>query len=158
MLLMVIPLIPLGNDSDKRITIILKKYWDYLREGTAFPSEREIQPDAIAQIWDNCFVVVANNSSRPEDYVYKYIGKKIIAAYGEDLTGLTVDNMVSPQAGHLAQEYDKVLAIKRPVLDDGEFKSPNKKLIKYRQILLPLGENGITITSIIGGMSYKVFD
>jgi hypothetical protein len=154
---MVIPLLSLEKGSDKRITVILKKYWDYLREGAAFPSEREIQPEAIAQIWDNCFIVEANNSSRKEDYVYKYIGKNIINAYGEDLTGLTVDKMVSPDVGHLAEEYEKVLARKGPVTDEWEFKSADKRLIKYRQILLPLGENGVTITSIIGGMSYKVF-
>jgi hypothetical protein len=157
---MVIPLLSLGGSkgSDKRVTEILKNYWDFLRENRSFPPEKEVQPKAIEKIWDNCFIVEANNLSRKEDYKYKYIGPKIITAYGQDLTGLTVENMASPEAGHLAEEYEKVLAIKRPVFDEGEFKTQDKKLIKYRQILLPLGENGISITAILGGMSSKVFD
>lgn len=155
------PILTLGNKgntpTDKRITVVLRKYWDYLREERAFPTEREINPAEIADIWENCFIVEANNNSRKEDYIYKYIGKKIIQAYGEDLTGMAVDKMVAPEAGHLAEEYEKVLGIKRPVLDEGTLKAPNKGVIKYRQILLPLGENGIKITAILGGMSYKVF-
>jgi hypothetical protein len=159
---MAIPILSLGTKgdgpTDKRITVVLRKYWDYLREERAFPSEREINPAEIEYIWDNCFIVEAHNNSRKEDYIYKYIGRKIIDAYGEDLTGMAVGKMVAPEAGHLADEYEKVLGIKRPVFDEGTLKAPNNGVIKYRQILLPLGENGIKITAILGGMSYKVFD
>ncbi len=158
---MALPPLNIGNDSsgaDRRITTILRNYWEYLRDDMSFPAENEVDPKAIAEIWESCFLVVANNLSKKEDYVYKYIGKKIIEAYGEDLTGLTVDSMVAPQAGHLAEEYEKVLSSKRAVFDEGEISGAGGKQVKYRQILLPLGKDGVNITAILGGMSYKVFE
>jgi len=71
---------------------------------------------------------------------------------------MTIEKMHAPEAVHLAEKYEKVLATKLPVYDSGELHLENGKTVLYRQILLPLGENGITITAILGGISYKIAD
>lgn len=144
--------------KDKRLTQALKDYWDFERSEMPFPSLKQIDQKNIKEIWENCFIVEASNKHRRENYKYLYLGKNIIQAYGEDLTGLQVDKMASPDAGNLERAYERVLATKLPVQDEGEIHNACKQLIKYRQILLPLGDDGVNITAILGGMSYKVFD
>jgi len=149
------PILP-NFGAEMRITTRLKKYWDFLRGDKFFPSEKDIKPQEIESIWNNCFVVKADNSCRKEDYRYKHPGKDIIKAYGSDLTGLTVDSIASVEASHLADKYELVLARKTFVMHEDEFNTPNNEILKYRQILLPLGEDGVNITAILGGMSYKI--
>ena len=147
------------NKKSRRITTILKDYWEYTKHTRPFPTAGEVQKADLEEIWDNCFLVKADNSCvRPEDYEYIYLGKNVITAFGEDLTGMHIEDMHVPEASHLAEEYEKVLATKLPVYDSGELHLENGKTVLYRQILLPLGQNGITITSIIGGISYKISD
>ena len=105
-------------------------------------------------VFNKHFTCLINKNN--EDYKYKYLGTNIIKAYGEDLTGLNVNRMAAPEAGHLAEKYETVLALKRPVIDEGEITLSKIEVIKYRQILLPFGDDGINISSIFGGMSYKV--
>ena len=143
-------------ESERRITTIMKKYWNFLRKERSFPAEREINPKDISQIWDNCFIVQADNFCRKEDYKYKYLGQNIVRACGSDLTGLNVSNIATTEASRLADKYEQVLASKMPVIDEGEIKISGKEIIKYRQILLPVGDGGVNITAIFGGMSYKI--
>lgn len=150
------PVFSSNPNLEKRITIRLKQYWDLLREERAFPSEKEINQEDIQSIWDNCFIVKADNSCKKEDYQYKYLGTNIIIASGEDLTGRKVCALNAPEAGHLANKYEKVLATKRPVIDEGSITLSKREVVQYRQILLPLGDDGINITSILGGMSYRI--
>lgn len=147
------------NRSSRRITSVLKNYWEYVKDDRSFPSISEVQKHDIKNIWDNCFMVKADNSCMsPDDYQYIYLGENVKKAFGEDLTGMTIEKMHAPEVVHLAEKYEKVLATKLPVYDSGELHLENGKTVLYRQILLPLGENGITITSILGGISYKISD
>lgn len=150
------PVFSTNLDLEKRITIRLKKYWDLLRDDRNFPAEREISSKDIKNMWDNCFIVKADNSCKKEDYKYKYLGSNIIKISGSDLTGLKINSLKAPEAGHLANQYEKVLATKLPVFDDGTITLSKEEVIKYRQILLPLGDDGVNITSILGGMSYRI--
>lgn len=147
------------NQSSRRITSILKNYWNYVKEQRTFPSEDEIKQNDIPEIWDNCFIVRADNTCySTDDYKYIYMGQNVKKAFGEDLTGMTIEKMHAPEAVHLAQKYEKVLASKAPIYDSGQLHLDSGKTVLYRQILLPLGENGITIKAILGGISYKICD
>ncbi len=144
--------------DEKRVTVKLQKYWDYIRKDIPFASERSIQPSEMESIWENCFIVKADNSCKKEDYQFKYLGQNIIKAYGEDLTGKTLAKIVATEASHLADKYELVLARKRPVANEGELHISKTAVMKYRQILLPLGDDGVNITAILGGMSYKIVE
>lgn len=144
--------------SEKRITVKLKKYWNFLRDERPFPSEIEIVPSNIADVWPSCFVIKASNNERTEDFEYKYFGKNLAEVFVTDLTGSKAIAIKIPEARHFIEKYEQVLAYKRPVMDEGEITLSETQIIKYRQILLPFGDDGINVTSILGGMSYKVFE
>jgi len=144
--------------AEKRLTTTLKQYWDRVRKDNPFPVESWLDPEAVNDIWDSCFIVEANNDTQEGDYFYKYIGDSIQQAYSSELSDVEFDNIVSTQASHLASEYEKVLAMKAPIYYEGEIDIDKNRIMKYRQILLPLGKDGVNIQSIMGGFSYKIYD
>lgn len=143
-------------NKERRITGRLKKYWTKLSDGRMFPRESEILPSMISDMWDYCFIVKADNSCKKEDYQYTYLGQKIPDAYKRELRGISIQTLASLDAGNLEHEYEKVLAWKRPVISNSENTIGMDKVIRFRQVLLPLGEDGINITSILGCMSYRI--
>jgi hypothetical protein len=142
--------------KERRISGRLTKYWAKLSDGRMFPAEIEINPSVISDMWDYCFIVKADNSCKKEDYQYRYLGQKITDAYKSELRGINIQTLVSTDPGNTDQEYEKVLAWKRPVINNSESTIGMNRVIRFRQVLLPLGDDGINITSILGCMSYRI--
>ena len=145
------------NQRRERLTTILKDYWDIVRRNNSFPIESVFDFRRVDDIWDNCFLVEADNKTLENDYSFKHIGKEIKKAYKNELSDVQIDRIVTTHASHLAMEFEKVLAMKMPVYYEGEITIDKDRLMKYRQILLPLGKDDINIKSIMGGFSYKMF-
>lgn len=141
----------------ERLTTILMNYWKAIKKEMAFPAEEDVNPAEIKDIWDCCFIVEANNFMMVKDFFYKYLGDGIRSAYLKDLSGHSLDHVVAPKIEKLASEYERVLATKAPVYQEGSIPLKNGKVIKFRQVLLPLGDDGVNITSIMGGFSYKIY-
>ncbi len=142
---------------ERRISGRLTKYWTKLCDGRMFPSESEVKPVLISDMWDYCFVVKADNSCKREDYKYKYFGQNIAKAYqGELRATKNIPTLINLDPGHLEEEYEKVLAWKRPVISNGENTIGMNRVIRFRQVLLPLGDDGININAILGCMSYRI--
>lgn len=141
----------------ERLTTTLKQYWDKVRKDSPFPIEALLDPKDVPDIWDSCFIVDANNQTKEDGYFYKYMGNMIRQAYRGELSDIEFDRVVNTQASHLAREYEKVLAMKIPIYYEGEITISEKRVMKYRQILLPLGKDRINIQSIVGGFSYKIY-
>jgi len=75
------PLPPLSydlsfNKSSRRITTIIKKHWEFIKNDRSFPSESEIHKSQLEKVWENCFIVKADNSCvSHEDYKYIFMGR-----------------------------------------------------------------------------------
>ena len=147
--------------SERRINLLLLKYWERLRAGRAFPSENEIDPDApeLAEIWENCFVLQLRDLLNVKDYNYTYLGEEIIRAYA-DGSELHEENghIISPNASQLSSHFEEVVFTRRPVVNDGEFKAISGRIVRYRQCLLPIGDEDGRVHAILGGMRFKLFD
>lgn len=140
---------------ERRITLKLIAYWEKLRKGRLMPVEDDIDPDYLKDLWDYCFLIHVKDLDKP-DYNYTYLGDAIKRAYQGELSGENNSNVASPNAKELAISYEKVIRTCAPLLDEGEFVNMHNDMVKYRQCLLPLGENG-NVDAIFGGMRFKVF-
>lgn len=119
------------------------------------PSEADIDPDYLQDLWDYCFLVHVKDLDKP-DYNYTYLGREIRRAYKGELSEDDEEVIVSPNAASLVPRYKNVIESRAPILDEGEFLNLHNDLVKYRQCLLPIGENG-NVDAIFGGMRFKVF-
>lgn len=143
------------SGPERRITYRLLAYWEALRGQRPMPEENDVDPDAIADIWDHCFVMQVRDILR-KDYIYTYLGPSIAEAFR---SGLSVDDaggMVSPDASRLAPHYQQVLDHARPLVENGEFVNLRGQTVKFRQCLLPLGREG-RVEAVFGGMRFKIF-
>lgn len=141
---------------ERRITARLVAYWERLRDGREMPSENDVDPDHLADLWDYCFLVQVRDLAK-QDYNYTYLGSAIVEAYRGGLSANDPSVLVALNANKLASNYAKVIETKKPVLEEGEFCNPSNYLVKFRQCLLPLGHDG-QVDAIFGGMRFKIYN
>ncbi|MEZ5691329.1 MAG: PAS domain-containing protein [Rickettsiales bacterium] len=142
--------------QERRITLRLLAYWERLRGDRSMPTEVDIDPDYLQDLWDYCFLLHIKDLAKP-DYNYTYLGSAIRKAYEGDLSGNEHQDIASLNASKLAGSYNRVATTCLPLINEGEFRNSHNDLVKYRQCLLPLGE-GNTVDAIFGGMRFKVFN
>lgn len=147
-----------SNDSakERRLTLRLLGYWERLRRGRLMPTENDINPEDIDDLWDYCFLVQVRDMTK-EDYNYTYLGNAIVEAYRAGLSEDEPAGMISPAAGKMAPNYAKILETKQPIMQEGEFANLRGQTVKFRQCLLPLGHDDV-VDAIFGGMRFKIFD
>lgn len=144
-----------SHAMERRITLRMLSYWEKLRKDRPMPTEQDIDPDDIVDLWDSCFLIHVKDLNQP-DYNYTYLGQKILDAYKHGLSDGDATEVLSPNAGKLAMSFSKVIESSKPLIGEGEFKNIHQETVKYRQCLLPLGENG-RVDAILGGMHFKIF-
>jgi len=141
--------------SEKRITNVIFKHWDEARGTRAMPSEKDLDPDVLEPILDNCFLIKTTELKISGKHTYVYIGKNILDAYGSHETNPKDYHDVDPLSHK--NKFEKVLESLKPVIEEGEFVNNDGYLVKYRQCLIPLGSDNNTVDSIFGGMRFRIF-
>ena len=141
--------------QERRITVRLLSYWEKLRRGRAMPTEQDLDPDHIEDLWDHCFLLHSKQLANP-DYHYTYFGSEIKKAYQGDLSDVQMAGVLSPNALHITACFQKIIATHKPLVDEGEFRNLKGDVVKYRQCMLPMGD-GDQVHAIFGGMRYKIF-
>ena len=135
----------------------LQRYWEELRGSRKFPTENEINPDDLADIWSSCFLISIDDVTRRLGYRYSYLGESLIEAYGDDVSNPEVTmRLVSSSDTPMIHKFDEVLRAQGPVIDESEFVNLRFLNIRYRTCLLPLGISN-KVTHIIGCMRWKVY-
>ncbi len=139
---------------ERRITIRLLAYWEKIRGEHPMPTEEDIDPDQIPDLWDHCFLIHVRDLGA-NDYNYTYLGQAIADAYKHGLSDEEQHGIVSPNAGKLLNNYKQVIDQRKPMVEDGDFRNLRNELVKYRQCLMPLGKDGQVI-AIFGGMRFRI--
>lgn len=145
-------------EKKQRLPDIIGQYWEEIRKGRPFPIENDVEEEALKALgcWNDCFLIRVRDIAKETDYKYSYLGPAIINAYGEDLTDVSVRAFASPDASTLEDKYFEVIATKRPVTSEGEFKNARNMQVRYRQCLVPLGA-GEDVQAILGAMRYRLY-
>ncbi len=139
-----------------RIHEQLERYWQSLLNGRAFPREAEIDPQALKDIWDACFLVSARANG---SFAYSYLGQALVDAYGDDISGREItETLLFPHPRSLFESFREVTQSGKPRTDESEFTNSRGHTIKYRSCLLPLaGPQGEKPAFILGGMKWKSY-
>lgn len=146
------------NPLQHRSQEILLGYWNDLRGDRAFPSESELNPDDLSEIWESCFLISNDEVTRRIGYRYSFLGTDLIGAFGDDMTHHDVAmRLLSTARVPNARKFDEVLTAKHPVIDESEFTNLMGVTIRYRAALLPLGNDKGEVTHIIGTMRWKAY-
>ena len=141
---------------ERRLTLRLMAYWEKMRGERTMPTENDVNPDGdIIDMWDDCFLIHTADIDM-QDYNFVYLGANIQMI----LTGGIGDDpsraWKSLNVKRLAPAFQQVIDSKAPVIDEGETLNDANQLVKYRQCLLPLGEDD-KVLAIFGGMRCKIY-
>lgn len=149
--------------EERRINFRLQSYWDQLRGDRPYPSESEINPDDIGDIWPSCYLVHRFKRDGKYIYKYEYLGKELVEAYGDDMNGREVyEELVDAvHTQEVIHHFRQVVQSGHPVTLEGEFTNQAQMHIKYRQALMPIGDGNAqdpgTVAYILGGMRWRAF-
>ena len=139
--------------ESRRMHERIRQYWESLKEGRRFPNESEINPAAISDVWDYCFLVNMSKGKVSRGFSYEYMGPALAEAYGVNLTGVEqCDTKDVPHVALMLRQFDEVLESGEPALHDAEFENAKRMHIKYRCCLLPMG--GGKVQYILGCMRW----
>lgn len=143
-----------SHPMERRLVVRLLQYWRGLSDDDRMPSESDIDPKAIPDMWPNCVVLdVAGKETDPE---ITYIGSELAGRAGADLSGrrLSVapaDTLVSRGLSY----YGQVLVKKVPITFGGEFVDAHGVKILYRSIILPLSADGNGIDRLLAAANCR---
>ena len=139
-----------------RLNEFLQHYWQELRGDRPLPFEDEVNPDVLKPIWEACFLI----NRRGDAFAYSYLGDQLIEAYGDDLTGREVaEVLIYPHPPSLFDTFQRVCRERVPMLDENSFVNARSEHIRYRSCVLPLaarGQEGVKF--LLGGMKWKVYE
>jgi hypothetical protein len=142
------------HDDSKRGHERLIAYWQHLAKGRKFPEETDIDTDAIADLWNSCFLLNTQKDSGSE-FKYEFMGPSLIEAYGVDLTGQAHTENTEPNIASILNSFKKVVDVGEHVVDESEFTNKQQQLVKYRCCLVPFGNAPSTVKYILGFMRWK---
>jgi hypothetical protein len=144
--------------ASQRINERLRSYWNELRGERPFPSEREVDFTELDAVWKSCFLV-KRDETKPVPFAYIYLGSDLIMAYGDDLGAREIcERLVFPSSMSLLHKFEEVVNTRAPVEQEDTFTNTKGLIIKYRSLMLPLGdETNSDIEFIIGGMRWKAY-
>lgn len=133
-------------------------YWNKLRGERAFPRESEIDPDALKDIWESCFLISNDDVTKRIGYRYSFLGSDLLGAFGDDITDHDAAlRLLSTARVPNARKFDEVIHNKHPVIDEHTFVNLMGMTIRYRACLLPLGTEDGEVTHLIGCMRWKAY-
>lgn len=165
--------------QDKRLTHRLTDYWNHLRGEDQLPRWETFDRVSFSELWRQCCGWKVNTDNEETIvYTYEFVGDSALKIAYEDLTGKqftsiqTSSNNASPPylvaellASHfdnfpptrILQKIDRV--VKRPalVIEEGQVLDTSGKNIRFRSCLLPFGEEGIKVSHMALGLSWKAY-
>ncbi len=140
---------------ERRITLRLLGYWEKLRGQRLMPTEQELDPSDIHDLWDSCMLVRVDQLTG-DDSAYTYMGQSIIDMCSTSVAAEGKSLLAGFNNSSLMLSCKKVIDSRKPLLDEGEFYNLHKELVKYRLCLLPLGD-GQDVQAVFGGMRFKIY-
>src|SRR5437868_14345399 len=97
-----------GHTIERRLTLQLVAYWEKLRNSRPMPSENDINPEELGELWDYCFLVQVRDAAR-RDYHFSYLGGAIVEAYRGKLSEGDSGSLVTLHADKLSAGYGRVI-------------------------------------------------
>jgi len=140
-----------------RLTDYLEEFWNMHRGDRRFPSLDSIVDEYIDEkTQDDVFIIDVIHQSHNHHFATRYMGENVQKLH-EDVTDReNAEKAINNFIEAYKQHFERVITSRRPIVQNIEIHQGINKVLKYRQILLPLGDSdNEPINAILGGMRYK---
>ncbi|HLI13919.1 MAG TPA: PAS domain-containing protein [Alphaproteobacteria bacterium] len=135
--------------ADNPILSALWRYWCAQRGARAAPRRADIDPVHIPRLLPYLQLVERTEAGR---FRYRLTGTAVVEAYGRELTGLHVDEVMPPPRRAVAERhYALVFDGGRPIFVRNRYTSGEAAELVVSRIILPLaGEDGRVALLLMG--------
>ncbi len=129
-------------------------HWRELRGDRTFPSFEDVDPQAIPEIWVNVFVL--DLAGDPDDPLFRLTGDSFAASTGSALRNIRISEVpANTLAGQSVSYYREVIERGVPISRGGEFTKADGTTILYRGVILPMSDDGATISGLLGAANCR---
>jgi hypothetical protein len=139
-------------EAERRLTYRVLHYWESLRGERPFPSLADIENGEVPDFWPWCFVLDTQRDY-PTPY-FQYLGKDLAKYSGIYLSGK--DDWRMTLLDKAAMHLDRTLAGREPILIEDELVRFDGRELLFRSIMLPLSDDGETITHVLGAANGRL--
>jgi hypothetical protein len=143
-------------ESEPRAIRDTFRYWNRLRGDRLMPTRSEL--DVVCEIPHcvaNLFLVDVQ-PARPR-FVVRLAGTQVEAQLGFTKGHSIEDVKAGPELSSILEQYERAFETRRPVLCEHSWTRPDDNPVRYRRVLLPLGEQGL-VTSFLGCVSFSAWE
>ena len=129
-------------EDERRLVGRVLRHWTKTLHARGFPRHDEIDPWMLGEDWANCLVIAVEEPVELSYFVG--VGKNLAVALCSS-TSL---------AGVLLSRLPRVLSERRCLIIEGGATLRGARIL-HRSALLPLSEDGVTISHVLGAASYR---
>ncbi|HXY99012.1 MAG TPA: hypothetical protein VEI03_03365 [Stellaceae bacterium] len=142
-----------GDPREQRLTFRVLHYWRDRAGAGAFPLLRDIDLAALGEDSANCLLIKI--AAPIERSSFLYVGRNLCGPEETRLEGRAVADCPPQTLLHRATSYlSRILEKAVPISLGGAITTP-RSLILYRSILMPLTEDGSTVTAVFGAANSR---
>lgn len=144
----------LPKGLERRLVLRLLSYWRDLCGNRHYPSFADVDPAAVADMWSWAFVIeVVGHESDP---VLRHVGGSLAGLAHQPLVGLRLSAIPSDTlVSHAVSYVRAVIAKGVPISRGGEYMRDGDVRVLYRSILLPMSDDGTTISGVLGAANCR---
>jgi hypothetical protein len=143
------------NPRERWLSLRLLDYWRDICGENDFPRVADIDSSAIDDMWDYCFIIDLT-SGTPK---FSHFGGWHADFYGADMTGRALADLDRGTLAERSTDYlAEVLQRKLPITYGNDLTEPGGRRILYRSIMMPLSDDGETLSGVFGGSNCKTAD
>ena len=143
---------------DEPLLAELYRYWCDRRQQRFAPARADIDPVDIPQLLPYIALseIIQDDASGTQRIRYRLAGTQIEAHFGCGLTNRYLDELkFGDYLRYILDLYDRLIADKAPVYSESSYGEPDGKSLSVKRLMLPLSENGTTVTMVLAGLLYS---
>ena len=141
------------DPRERRLVLRLLGHWREIAGERDLPAFSDVVGAAIPDMWDYSFLI----DLRKGEPAFAHFGAWHAEFYGTDMTGRALKELTRDTLAERSVRYlPEVLRRRIPITYGGEVTEPEGRKILYRSILMPLSDDGETLTGIFGGSNCKI--
>jgi hypothetical protein len=130
----------------------LWSYWRGKLAGRTMPRRADVDPAEITGLLPY-LQLVERVAGR---YRYRLTGTAVVAAYGRELTGKFVDEIIPPARRAVAEHhYNLVYDERRPLFVRNKYTTTKAIDIVATRLILPLSEDGSTVSMLLMAQTFE---
>jgi hypothetical protein len=126
-------------------------YWQAKRGIQSMPRRRDVDPTEIVSILPHLQLVERIDGR----FRYRLCGTAIVAAYGHDLTGRFVDEIIPAHRREVAENHYTLLYKGcRPIFVKNKYTTTRSLDIIASRLILPLSEDDVTVAMVLVAQTF----